>query len=476
MNATATRLLLTVFLLTAALGFGLGAKEVPVPPTTTIVIQDKGGFTQVISVVSEALMPAVVHIETTQAAPHPGPEYNYGPLQHQSQAPVQSLGSGVIISPEGYIITNNHVVEDAQSIDVELYGGTRRKATLVGRDPPTDLAVIKIDSAEGTAFAHFGDSDSLKVGEWVIAIGSPRGLDWTVTAGIVSAKHRTEIGANGPSGYEDFIQTDASINPGNSGGPLINLSGEVVGINSLIVSASQGSEGLGFAIPARMVKEISGALIAGGKVIRGYLGVDTQDLSPDIASGMNLPTSTHGAIVDQVDPAGPAAAAGIQQGDIVVGFSGAVVESATALRTLVASTRPGSAVRVSLLRKGAPLDLSAKVEDLETASVRLARAEEAGQLGLTVEDVTSELAHTIGMRRTTGVVVTAVAAGSAASRALLDPGDVILMIGDTEVPDQQGFTSLLAKAIHDGKVVLLIRDVRTGRVGFLQVPVSAGAR
>ena len=417
-------------------------------------------------------MPAVVHIQTTGAVPHAAPEYYFGPLEHLPQAPVQSLGSGVIISPDGYIITNNHVVEDAESIDVELYGGERRKAVLVGRDPPTDLAVIKIDPVEGSSYARFGDSDAVKVGEWVIAIGSPRGLDWTVTAGIVSAKHRTDIGALGPSGYEDFIQTDASINPGNSGGPLINLNGEVIGINSLIVSASQGSEGLGFAIPSHMVKEISSALISGGKVVRGYIGIDTQDVSPDIAAGMTLPTDTRGALVDDVDPSGPAAAAGVQRGDIVTGFAGNTVNSAAKLRTLVAASRPGATVEISFLRKGRRTTLSARVEDLETARARLTQAEEAGQLGLTVQTVTDELARKIGLRRTAGVVVSAVASGSAASRAQLDPGDVIFMVGDSEITDAQAFSALLREAIRKGKVVLLIRDARTGRVGILQVPVA----
>jgi serine protease Do len=464
---------LLVFLLAAIAPwsvYSMAARE-QAKPTTTIIITDQGGFTEAISHVSEVLMPAVVHIETTGA--RMPPEYSFGPLQHRPQQPVQSLGSGVLISPDGYIITNNHVVEDAKNIDVELYGGAHRKAVLVGRDPPTDLAVIKIEPSPGSAYAHFGDSDALKVGEWVIAIGSPRGLDWTVTAGIVSAKHRTDIGALGPSGYEDFIQTDASINPGNSGGPLINLNGEVIGINSLIVSASQGSEGLGFAIPSRMVRDISGALIAGGKVVRGYLGVDAQDLTPDIAAGMSLPGETRGAVVDDVDPAGPAATAGVRRGDIVVGYAGSVVDNATTLRTLVAGSRPGALVEISVIRKGQETALSATVGDLETASARLARVLEANQLGLTVQTVTEELATRIGLRRTTGVVVISVAEGSAASRALLDPGDVILMIGDSDVLDAASFAALLGQAIRKGKVVLLIRDVRTGRVGFLQVPIGA---
>jgi serine protease Do len=465
--------LLLVLACTAPL-FAGGKKEAPAAaqPATTIVINDQGGFTEAITRVSEVLMPAVVHIETSGSASHASPGYSFGPLQHQPRMPVRSLGSGVIISPEGHIITNNHLVEDAQSIVVELYGGERRKATLVGRDAPTDIAVIKIETGNARTYARFGDSDTLKVGEWVIAIGSPRGLDWTVTAGIVSAKHRTDIGALGPSGFEDFIQTDASINPGNSGGPLINLKGEVVGINSLIVSDSQGSEGLGFAIPSHIVQEISNALISGGKVVRGYIGIDTEDLDPDLSAGMGLPESTRGAIVDSVEPSGPAAAVGVREGDIVVGFNGKSVDSAANLRAMVAASTPGSSAGISILRKGVGASLTARVEDLETASARLARLQDAEQLGLTVQTMTQELARLLGLRRAVGVVVMTVAQGSAASRAQLDPGDVVLMVGDSDVADAQSFSVLLAEAVRKGQVVFLIRDVRTGQIGFLEVPLT----
>jgi serine protease Do len=477
MNNTWGRFLLLAgafALLSGAGAAGMGAREprAPAQQTTTIVINDQGGFTQAISRVADLLTPAVVHIETVGAAPRQAPEYSYGPLQHQPSAPVTSLGSGVIISPDGYIITNNHVVEDAESITVEMYGGAGRQATLVGTDPPTDLAVLKIDPAPGTAYARLGDSDALKVGEWVIAIGSPRGLDWTVTAGIVSAKHRTDIGALGPSGYEDFIQTDASINPGNSGGPLIDLQGEVIGINSLIVSGSQGSEGLGFAIPSRMAREISASLIAGGKVVRGYMGLETQDVTPDIASGLSLPPETRGALVDDTDSAGPASAAGIQRGDIVTAYSGSVIDSSLGLRTAVAASRPGAAVRITLIRKGAAMTLTATVEDLERANARMARINQASRLGITVEAVTEEMAARLGLRHAAGVLVTAVVDGSAASQARLDPGDVILMVGDSPVRDAEGFSSLVTEAISKGKVLFLIRDGRTGRIGVLPVPLG----
>jgi serine protease Do len=329
-------------------------------PVTTIVISDEGGFSTAISSVSNALMPAVVHIDVSgtivQRAPlspfgdDPFFRYFFGPPQEmEREVPVQALGSGVIISKDGYIITNNHVVENADKINVEFYDGNMHEAELIGRDPNTDLAVVKVEPTPDMNYAQFGDSDACNVGEWVIAIGSPRGLDWTVTAGIISAKNRTDIGALGPTGYEDFIQTDASINPGNSGGPLINLKGEVIGINSLIVSASRGSEGLGFAIPSNMAKAISDSLIKYGKVVRGYLGVNIQDVTPEIAKNLKLGKNFKGVIIADVLPDGPAAFAGIEQGDIVIAFKGVSVENVTQLRNIVADTAPGTSVKVIIL-------------------------------------------------------------------------------------------------------------------------------
>ena len=238
-----------LLLLVPAARLGRNASAEPTP-TQTIVIKDEGGFASAISRVAEALMPAVVHIDITGTVIQQAPEFPFGndpffrrffgPMpQGPQKIPVRALGSGVIIGKEGYIITNNHVVANAETIQVTLYDGTSQKAKIIGADPNTDLAVIKIDPPADMKYASFGDSDKVKVGEWVVAIGSPQGLDWTVTQGIISATHRTGIGVLGPTGYEDFLQTDASINPGNSGGPLINLSGEVIGINALIVSATQ---------------------------------------------------------------------------------------------------------------------------------------------------------------------------------------------------------------------------------------------
>jgi serine protease Do len=456
-------------------------------PTAQIVIKDEGGFTSAISRVSEALKPAVVHIDITgtvvQQAPqfgfpfgdNPFFRYFFGPQQQQQgpqKVPIRALGSGVIINEKGYIITNNHVVANADTIDVELYDGTKQKAKLIGTDPSTDLAVIKIDPTPNMKYAPLGDSDTLKVGEWVVAIGSPRGFDWTVTAGIISAKHRTGIGALGPAGYEDFIQTDAAINPGNSGGPLINLNGEVIGINSLIISASQGSEGMGFAIPSTMAKEISESLIRHGKVIRGYMGVNIQDLTPDMAKGLKLKGQTKGAIVTDVVPGGPAEKAGIEQGDIIVKFDGNGVENSSQLRNLVAKTDPGNTAKVTLLRNGKETELSLTVGDLSKAQKEVQLQVGDQLLGVSVEKVTPKIAKEMGLSKAAGVIITSVTPGSPAQQVGLTKGDIIYRVGNAEVNDPKEFGKYLSQAAKEGGALLLVRDVQSGNVGYITVPLQ----
>jgi len=453
-------------------------------PTKTIVIKDNGGFSNAISQVANELMPAVVHIDITgkmaQQAPSFNPfgnnpffKYFFGPQQQQRQeVPIRALGSGVIISKDGYIITNNHVVEYADTIDVKLSDGTNRKAKLVGKDPSTDLAVVKIEPTPNMKYAKLGDSDAVKVGEWVIAIGSPRGFDWTVTAGIISAKHRTGIGALGPTGYEDFIQTDASINPGNSGGPLIDLNGDVIGINSLIVSASRGSEGMGFAVPSNMAKEISRSLIEHGKVVRGYMGVNIQDITPEMAKSLKLAKGTKGVIVANVLPESPADKAGIEQGDIVIHFDGKKIESVVQLRNLVAATAPGTSVKVGVLRDKKEMEMTIKIADLEKEQ-KEAQAQVGNKtLGVTVEKVTRETAGKIGLEKPQGVIITDIVPGSPAEKVGLDKGDVIFRINNTPVNDPKTFQSVISQAAKEGGAMLLVRDVRSGRVGYITVPLK----
>ncbi|MBN2325445.1 MAG: Do family serine endopeptidase [Spirochaetes bacterium] len=449
-----------------------------------IVVNDESGFSTAIREVSKALLPAVVHINVSgtvvQRAPGGFPfgddpffRYFFGPQDQQEyEVPVQALGSGVIISPEGYIITNNHVVQNADTIEVVLNDGSKHEAELVGVDPRTDLAVVKITPEKGMRYAIFGDSDRCEVGEWVVAIGSPRGLSSTVTAGIISAKNRTDIGVLGPTGYEDFIQTDAAINPGNSGGPLINLNGEIIGINSLIVSASAGSEGLGFAIPSNMAKEISDSLIKHGKVVRGYLGVNIQDITPEMAKSLKLDRDIKGVIIADVVPSGPADKGGIEQGDIIIRFDGERIETVAGLRNRVAATDPGTTIKIGLIRGKKELELSVRVGELEKAERDTAKRNGSSILGITVEKVDQETAERLGLRKATGVIVNSVERGSAAEGAGLARGDVIFRVGNVAVDDPAEFNRLVADAEREGRVMLLVRDVSSGRVGYLIVPLK----
>ena len=452
-------------------------------PVSTIVIKDEGGFANAIAEVANALSPAVVHIDVTGTVTQRVPQspfgndpffrYFFGPPQEtEREIPVQALGSGVIISKDGYIITNNHVVENADTIVVALHDGSKHEAKLIGRDPNTDLAVVKIDPTPDMRYARFGDSDLCKIGEWVIAIGSPRGLDWTVTAGIVSAKNRTNIGVLGPTGYEDFIQTDAAINPGNSGGPLINLRGEVIGINSLIVSGSRGSEGIGFAIPSNMARAISDSLIKHGEVVRGYLGVNIQDITPEIAKSLKLGKNFKGVIIADVLPDGPSGDSGVEQGDIVIEYNGEKIENVAQLRNKVAATAPGTPVKIKILRDKKELELTVRVGELGMAEEHARVGGERDLLGLSVEKVTPEIARNIGLRKATGVIITRVEPGNAAANAGLAEGDIIFRVGNMVVDDAREFYSLVKDAAKEGEVLFLVREGRTGRVGYLVVSLK----
>jgi serine protease Do len=480
----------TALVMTGVLFFFIGAGSNPgrgkaeeATPVQTIILQDQSGFADAIAEVADALIPTVVYISVTgtvkQRAPGYGPfgndpffRYFFGPPEMEREVPVSALGSGVIFSKDGYVITNNHVVQNADNITITLYDGTELEAELIGADPETDLAVVKIDPVPAMKYAEFGDSDLCRIGEWVIAIGAPRGLDWTVTAGIISAKNRTNIGVLGPTGYEDFIQTDASINPGNSGGPLINLKGKVIGINSLIVSASAGSEGLGFAIPANMAKNISESIIKNGKVVRGYLGVQIQDITPDMAKSMKLDRGLKGVIVADVFEGSPADEGGLQQGDIILSINDKKVATVAELRNLIAQTRPGQTVAVGILRDKKEMALKVRIGDLEKVQ-QLARAEGGNEvLGLSVEKLTPEVAEQLGLKSAQGVVVTQVVPGGPADRVGINEGDIIFRVGNQVVKDPEQFNQLVSELAETGRVMLLLRDVQTGRVGYIVVPLG----
>jgi len=365
----------------------------------------------------------------------------------------RSLGSGFIIDGDGSILTNNHVVENASKIVVKLSDDQEYEAKVIGRDPKTDIAIIRINAKTNLPTASFGDSDKLEVGEWVMAIGNPFGLDSTVTSGIVSAKGR-HIG-QGP--YDNFIQTDASINPGNSGGPLINLRGEVIGINTAIFSRTGGNIGIGFAIPINLVKELLPQLRGKGKVTRGYLGVLIQKVTPEIGESLGLERSS-GALVANVSKDGPADKAGVKVGDVIIEFDGKEVKDSGDLPIIVARTAVDKKVRMKVLRDKKEIALNVAVGELKDEEV-VASAPEKGELGLTVQRLTPQMAENLGLEKVEGVVVTAVEPGSAGDDAGIRRGDVILEVDRKAVRSLDEYKKAVA-AVRKGRGVLFL--VRRG--------------
>lgn len=373
-----------------------------------------------------------------------------GPMPRGPQRQ-RSLGSGFIIDGDGSILTNNHVVENAQKIVVKLSNDQEYEAKVIGRDPKTDMAVIKIDAKTGLSAASLGDSDGLEVGEWVVAIGNPFGLDSTITSGIVSAKGR-HIG-QGP--YDNFIQTDASINPGNSGGPLINLRGEVVGINTAIFSRTGGNLGIGFAIPINLAKELLPQLRGKGKVVRGYLGVLIQKVTPEIAESLGMDRG-YGALVANVSKDGPAEKAGVKVGDVIVEFDGKEVKDSGDLPIIVARTTVDKKVRMKVLRDKKEVTLNVAVGELKDEEV-VASAPEKGELGMTVQKLTPQLAENLGLDKPDGVVVTAVEPGSAADEAGIRRGDVIVEVDRKPVRGVEDYRKAISGSRKGRGVLFLVR-------------------
>ncbi|MCA9245834.1 MAG: DegQ family serine endoprotease [Planctomycetales bacterium] len=388
-----------------------------------------------------------------------------GPQREYEQ---QGQGTGVIISRDGYVLTNNHVVDGADELTVTLFDNRELKAAVVGTDPKTDLAVLKVD-AQGLVAARLGDRSDVSVGQWVLAIGSPFGLKQTVTAGIVSAVGRANVGI---TDYEDFIQTDAAINPGNSGGPLVNLQGEVIGINTAIASRSGGYMGIGFAIPMRQARSIIDAIIEKGHVDRGWLGAAIQDLTKELADSFNFRSET-GVLISDVVPDGPAAKAGIRSGDIVMEINKVPLRDANHLRNVVAATQPDSMANLTIFRDGKPQRIQVRIGLLPT-DPRLAAldrgtdddgnapAEEKSldELGLTGQSLTAETAEALGYNRNEkGFVITGVSSGGLAQRAGLRRGDVVVSADGQDVRSAADFSAALEDAsLADGLRLQLKRD------------------
>lgn len=419
--------------------------------------------------ISKQTRPAVVTVSTDRvlsvnASPFGGDPlldffFHHGNPQQapQQQQPEQfhqrGLGSGIIVSEDGIILTNNHVIDGADSIYVHTFDGERYKATVKGADPKTDIAVIKID-AKGLPAMPIGNSDSLSVGEIVLAVGSPmsENLAYTVTQGIVSAKGRSNVGL---ADYEDFIQTDAAINPGNSGGPLVNLDGQLIGINTAIVSESGGFQGIGFAVPVNMAMQVMNSLLANGRVVRGWLGVSIQDVGDAIASAMKLNKPTGALVADVLDDS-PAAKAGLEAGDIIESIDNHPVKTSADLRNAVASTEPGTKVTLSILRSGKEKTVDVTLGELPANGV-VASAEggTSQMLGFSVSNVSPDMARQYGISSDhPGVIVTSIDSASPAYRMGLRQGDLIRSINREPVGSVSDFENITGN-LKKGDYVLL---------------------
>lgn len=458
-------------LLSSSMGLRLSAKEIELVGGRKVeVAVDPSSISPYIFVdLAKRVKPGVVNISTTKVVKGGGrvfrqfspPSRERDPFRDffgenfmerffgdipQRDFVQRSLGSGFIIDKEGYIITNNHVIEGASEIRVRLSTDKEFDAEVVGRDAKTDIALIKVKSWSELPVVELGDSDKLEIGEWVVAVGNPFGLAHTVTMGIVSAKGRV-IGS-GP--YDDFIQTDASINPGNSGGPLFNIRGEVIGINTAIVATGQG---IGFATPINLAKEILAQLKKQGKVTRGGIGVYVQKLTPDLAKSFGM-EENKGALVADVLPGGAADAAGIRRGDIIVKFNGKNIDEMNELPRIVASSPVGKEVEVNLLREGKPFTLKLKVGELKEEAAAAAPEKAKLEMGMNVQEITPEIARQLGLTESGGVVVGQVEPGSGADEAGIQRGDIIREMDGQNIRSLADYRSAVGK-IKKGQVIRL---------------------
>ncbi|NDD57891.1 MAG: DegQ family serine endoprotease [Chlamydiae bacterium] len=418
--------------------------------------------------VAKKSMPAVVFIKVQSTAEdNNASPFGYGSdpfgddlfqrffgIQPQQPQPKQQMsqGSGFIVSPDGYIMTNAHVIKGADKITVVLNDGRELDASLVGSDPHTDIAVVKIDG-KNLPFVNLGDSDEMEIGEWVVAIGSPFQLEASLTVGVISAKGRQNLRI---TDLEDFIQTDAAINPGNSGGPLLNLDSEVIGINTAIVSRSGGYMGIGFAIPSNMAKNIMNQIINNGVVTRGFLGVSLQPVDKDIADAFNLPKA-EGVLVSDVSKDSPADKAGVKQGDIILEYNGNTIKSIGGFRNEISMMKPGSVVKLTINRKGkmvmVPVTLGSASDSLATTGGI------SQKLGIEVDQLNPDVAQQLGYpKEEVGVFITKVKPGSAASMAGIRPGFIILAINHKKVTTVAEFNEVMAEVGNKNRVLILVKQ------------------
>lgn len=419
--------------------------------------------------IAEAVSPSVVNIAAEKKVRRsvPGFEWYFeGPFEDffreffrdapQYEGRAQTLGSGFMISADGYLVTNYHVIKNASDIIVKMANKKEYKGdevTVVGTDPRTDVALLKIESDDRFPTLTFGNSDNVRVGDWAIAFGNPFQLEGTVTVGVISAKGRSDIALPEGPDYQSFLQTDAAINFGNSGGPLINIRGEVIGINTAITSPSGGNVGIGFAIPANLARDVIDELKETGKVTRGYLGVYLQDISDDLKDALDLP-SLEGVLISEVAPNTPAEKAGVQNGDVVVEYDGKKVKDRQSFKIQVAATPVGETVSMKVISDGKEKKLRVTIEEYPEELSRSEEREDKSELGLRVVTVTDAQAQRFKLEATSGVVVIDIDAESPAADAGVSIGDVILSIGKTEISDVDDYRAAIA-ALEEGKPAIL---------------------
>ncbi len=449
---------------------GGGSGELPQPRAVSPAsapspVELSNSFRQV----AKDVKPAIVNINIVEAA-HRTPFFpGFGFPDDGSYGKQRGTGSGAIVTPDGYIITNNHVVGRADKIEVTLADGRKFRGERIGTDPETDLAVIKI-SASGLPTTVLGDSDSVEQGDWVLAIGSPFGLQQTITAGIISATGRDIPTA---SQFNRYLQTDASINPGNSGGPLVNMRGEVIGINTLIYSNSGGNEGVGFAIPSNLARKVYGELIQSGKITRGYLGVRIRDMDPATADAMSLEAGA-GVLVGEVTADSPAARGGLRNGDVITAIDGTHVKTAAELTAKVSSTAVGKSVRVDYIRDGKQGSTTVVLAerppiDKEASAEPSGGEARASRLGLSVQTVTPAMAKQLNLEIESGAIVVRIKPGSSAAE-VLNSGDVIHQVGRDKIENAEDLVRV-SESLRSGQEVA-VRIERSGRLVWVTVSVD----
>jgi serine protease Do len=475
-----TRKIFSLILLIIAAGFmtliTCAGSDAPITVGTAEKSRPPVDLSMAIIQVADKNIPAVVHIEVTMSREVANPLlpfendpflrrfFGVPKMPRKFKQQLLGLGSGMIIDPQGHILTNYHVVDSASKIEVVMADGSRHTGKVVGTDRRTDLAVVKISPPGPLPAVTFGDSDRLRVGEWVVAIGAPRGLDKSVTQGIISAVHRR--GIMDPTGYEDFLQTDAPINPGNSGGPLLNLYGEVVGVNAVIATESGGFEGIGFTIPSNMVVYVSKALIAHGKVERGWLGVSIRNVPPVSAGAKPV----KGAQIMDVVKGGPADRAGLKKNDIVTRYGDKEIDDSSILQNEVAATPAGRDVKLTILRDGRQQELTARIGKLED-SAKFLEASVKNRLGAEVRNLTAKEAEKYGLDETIGVMIARIDPKGTLAKAGLEISDVILAVGDQPIDGVDTFIQLVNSLPTGRKITLTVLDHRTGEIGSVGVTI-----